>query len=202
MAATFPKYDELLKKPSSSEIGSNVALRGREKKREWFNGRYNDDKPGKLVRSTPPCRFFSATGNCREGESCRFLHAAGTFVPKVIGEPCKFLYTGNLVCKKGSGCHFSHDVENFPCPIFARHNGICSSSCQFDHTAITSELAAIQFVRMYQAFLISLGDTVNPRWMFYLKDMTEDDVLESRTNTAVGNPFNIKIGSLSRAEWI
>jgi len=194
MDTKFPTGDETT---YSMHEGIGL-LRGREKKRAWFKGKYGDIRESRSVKARAVCKFFASTGKCKNGDSCPYDHEhislnTGTIIP----EPCKFLYTNTRGCRKGSACHFSHELEKFPCPLaFGPKSPLCGDDCRFSHTEVSSESHAIEFIRLYQVYLRNLGGHMQSRWKFYLDEKSDEAVLESRTRKIASNPFNHTVGSL------
>jgi hypothetical protein len=61
---------------------------------------------GSAARKQTPCSFF-ASGKCRNGSSCKFLHAPREDLA-VNSLPCKFFLQGR--CTAGRECKFSHSA--------------------------------------------------------------------------------------------
>lgn len=66
------------------------------------------------LQSSTVCRYY-ATGSCRRGSACRFVHLQSQSVPKEYAHPrehavhtriCRYYTAGH--CQRGSACHFMH----------------------------------------------------------------------------------------------
>lgn len=191
MASRFPKFDELVKPCVTIPDAVNpVVLHGKNKKRAWFKDLYSTGNSARTTKPKLECKFYASTGKCRQGSECHFVHNEAS--KKVIEEPCKYLFMSDNGCKKGDSCHFSHDLSKFSCPYyFGRRDSICPHACGFSHSPMYTEPESMKFVKVYQVYIESLGDEANPKWMFYLKDLTEDEFLTRQTNTKSTNVFNL-----------
>ncbi len=192
MQPRFPEKEEIL--PCHSK---DQPLTGKRKKRQWFEEKYGTQgRSQREVKSTEICKFYASTGQCRNGEKCKFDHER-TGVDR-INEPCKFLYETFSGCKKGQTCHFSHDLWKFPCPLaFSGTVPRCSTGCGFAHDPLSTETSFMNFVRLYRVYLTSLPESVlNNRWRFYLEDEDESVTLSRMTRRAESNIFNREVGTL------
>ena len=192
MQPRFPEFDD------KTDERSQLPITGKRKKRQWFEERYGStrNREYREVKSNEVCKFYASTGNCRNGERCKFVHEKSSAVR--IDEPCKFLFDSSAGCKKSSSCHFSHDLWKFPCPLaFSGVSPRCSTSCGFRHDPITTESSCMEFVRLYRVYLSSLPDAVlNPRWKFYLEEEDESVTLARITRRSESNFFNHEVGTL------
>uniref|UniRef100_A0A7S3XTG7 C3H1-type domain-containing protein n=1 Tax=Heterosigma akashiwo TaxID=2829 RepID=A0A7S3XTG7_HETAK len=80
-----------------------VKKEGTEAGKDEGNEDQNKETQSKEGESKPLCKFFSATGKCKKGEICEFLHDASK--PKII---CRF-FSDTGKCKKGSTCEYAHE---------------------------------------------------------------------------------------------
>ena len=177
------------------------SVRGKERKREWFLSKYGREED-RIAKCRPNCKFFETTGKCRNGETCRFIHDTTNVIPRRIDQPCRFLYTAPFRCGKDQSCHFSHDLSLFPCPHRnVRRGGSCPPFCKFDHKPLHDEASRMAFVRTYHSLLVSLADTVDPSWKFYLHDVSEIDIVKRQVRQSPDNLFNVIVSSLESAPW-
>jgi hypothetical protein len=161
--------------------------RGKSKKRQWFESRYDQTTPE--TRSL--CKFFSTTGSCRKGINCPFFHDQN--VRQTVNQPCRFLFQAPFRCTKGDDCHFCHDLSRFSCPHrFGARHGSCLPFCKFDHTPIQNEEDRMLFVRTYHSFLKDLGDGIADIWKFYLPEPNEKAALQAEIRHNTNNFFYIK----------
>ena len=179
------------------ETSGSVQLTGKRKKRQWFEERYGTSAPGvREVKSLEVCKFYASSGNCRNGDKCKFVHDKSGI--SKIKEPCRFLYDSATGCRKGQSCHFSHDIWNYPCPLaFGGIESRCPIDCGFRHDSLSNERACMDFVRLYRQYLTSLApESVNPRWRFYLEEEDESVTLSRSTRQSHSNLFNHQVGTL------
>jgi hypothetical protein len=173
----------------------------KDRKRKWFDSKYSN--AGKGTVSNAPCKFFSSSGICRKGDLCQFVHDRLTRTP--INQPCKYLYQSPFKCSKGDLCHFSHNLKSFSCPFMHIARGMgCTDSCGFDHSPMTTEAQRLQFMRTFHP-AIKEAVEYNPDspWAFYLKDLTEDEVLVNFTRNHERNFFATNLrGTLTRGHWM
>ena len=165
-------------------MSAGAELRGKSKKRAWFESRYSDERS-----STPPlCKFFSTSGKCRNGTNCPFSHEQPG--NQKLNQPCRFLYQIPYKCSKGDLCHFEHDLSKFKCPHrFGRNEDNCIPLCKFDHTPIRTECEKMMFVRTFHPFLSGLGNEVAELWQFYLREWDEYSLMLSEVRQAPDNFF-------------
>jgi hypothetical protein len=196
MNAKFPEFDEVTQGLETETVTPTMEIRGRQKKRQWFQGKYGEEKDDRVIKSQTLCKFFSSTGSCRNGGSCKFTHEFDdSNFRRKIDEPCKFLYRPGRWCKKGEDCHFSHDLNKYPCPLaFGPKSRSCPEECAFSHTEPSGESSRIIFAKLYKVFLRTLGEEMDERWRVYMEDMTEEEVLEIRTRKSPPNLFNHRVG--------
>jgi hypothetical protein len=79
------------------------------------NPHWNHNLPNP-ASSAPPCLFFSK-GNCQNGASCVFSHAAEHISAENTdssSKPCVFFQAGR--CQFGAACKFQHLVDNDVAP--------------------------------------------------------------------------------------
>jgi hypothetical protein len=197
MDTKFPEFDEVNREHRNISADHDALLRGRLKKRKWFQGRYGYESDERVVKSRTVCKFYASTGRCRNGTGCIFLHVDfSDSSGRLIDEPCKFLYTTSHGCKKGDDCHFSHELGKFACPLaFGPKTRRCSENCSFSHTEQHDELSKIAFAKLYKVYLRSLGQDMEESWGFYLDELSETAALESRTRKCALNFFNHSVGS-------
>ncbi|TGZ83066.1 hypothetical protein EX30DRAFT_339299 [Ascodesmis nigricans] len=78
-----------------------------------------------------PCKFFSTTGKCKNGKSCRYIHD-----PDKVAICPLYLSTG--MCPDGDSCDLSHDATPHRVPAchhFLRGN--CShDDCRYAHVRV------------------------------------------------------------------
>ena len=192
MQPRFPKFDE-----GESTLPREAPLRGKRKKREWFSSKYGDDlATDREVKLNAVCKFYATMGTCRNGDKCKYSHES---MDSKIDEPCKFIYSSLSKCMKGSSCHFSHEYQKYPCPLaFGSISPRCSPGCSFSHDPVIGEKSAMQYVRLYKNYLLSLrSDQLNPRWKFYLEEEDEMSSLNRITRQTRTNLFNHQVGTLS-----
>ena len=206
MKSRFPDVDELSGIPSTSRFDHQTKpeLKGKMKKREWFQSRYNSDNIAteRCVKQKSVCKFFSSTGRCRNGGECPFAHERLSQSTGKIDQPCRNLYTSSRRCPKEDMCHFSHDLSRYPCPLMNAHKvNTCDGDCGFDHSTIVTETEAMRFVRTYHPFLVGLGEQVNDRWSFYLSDYDESRYNNLASKRNPHTVFNRIPGSLGQAHW-
>ncbi|GAW12967.1 hypothetical protein ANO14919_023420 [Xylariales sp. No.14919] len=100
-----------------------------------------------MVATSTPCIFFQQ-GRCRNGDACRFSHAATTAstAPNTHPRPdprshvpCKFYLEG--ICKQGTNCPYRHEPSD------------SSASAQVPH-----QHGNDTFVRVFRGALVRYGD--------------------------------------------
>ena len=167
------------------QSSNTVPVRGREKKRLWFQSKYDQTTTEKIQI----CKFFSTSGRCRNGRECPFSHEESG--GQTIQQPCRFLIQAPFRCTKGNLCHFSHDLTIFRCPSrFGSKEGACIPFCKFDHSPIVNEKDRMEFARIHRPFLLGLGQSMAEVWEFYLAEHDEIRALSLETRCAPSNFFN------------
>lgn len=162
---------------------------GKDKKRMWFESKYGSTK---RVRedSAAICRFFSSSGQCRNGDKCPYVHSR--VIGTTIAQPCRYLYQPPYRCLKGLSCHFSHDLSAFKCPHRnIVEGGVCPPFCKFDHDPIDTETARMNFASTYHALLSKPDAQISSLWKFYINEMSEYEVLCLETRDDPTNFFKL-----------